>query len=145
VTAGLKFAVGQPPGPGLGVRDSDSGHTLKCPPGGPVLPGPGPRLSGHRCPRPRPGGSAAGTRAWRPLPAGIRAGDTGAARWAWPQARPEPARHAGRGGHDGRHAVAGCWSADRNGDHCQMWPVCLPPEELASLPAEVGWGVGKGG
>jgi hypothetical protein len=45
VTAGLEFAVGQPPGPGLGVRDSDSGHTLKCPPGGPVLPGRGPRLS----------------------------------------------------------------------------------------------------
>ncbi len=28
VTAGLEFAVGQPPGPGLGVRDSDSSHTL---------------------------------------------------------------------------------------------------------------------
>ena len=39
VTAGLEFAVGQPPGPGLGVRDSYSVHALKCPPGGPVLPG----------------------------------------------------------------------------------------------------------
>ena len=42
VTADLEFAVGQPPGPGLGVRDSESRHTLKCPPGGPVLPGPDP-------------------------------------------------------------------------------------------------------
>jgi hypothetical protein len=28
MTAGLEFAVGQPPGPGLSVRDSDSSHTL---------------------------------------------------------------------------------------------------------------------
>ena len=42
VTVGLEFAVGQPPGPGLGVRDSDSSHTLKCRPRAPVLPGPRP-------------------------------------------------------------------------------------------------------
>ena len=75
VTAGLEFAVGQPPGPGLGVRDSDSGHTLKCPPGSPVLPGlkcpPGsPVLPG---PGPAAYGRAAPTKvdAYQPVSIGI--------------------------------------------------------------------------
>jgi len=38
VAAGVEFAVGQPPGPGFGMRDSESRHTLKCRPRGPVLP-----------------------------------------------------------------------------------------------------------